>query len=645
MKIEKIAIKNYRSLKDIEIFFNHIVIFIGRNNSGKSSILQAINNFYTPNANTTIQDFYNGKTEVPIEITIEFKDFTPNEIEEFGTYIQEEKLIVKKIIRWNEDTFKPIEEYYSYTKQIPEFSEIRNSVGAMVKREAFTKLVEKGTLPGLSGKASSERVVEELMNGYEAEHPEKMEVVPTKGTFFGARNVGAGILDKFTKLIFLPAVKEAEEETQGNRSAIDQLLDIIVLEKIEQREDLQKFKATVTQQIIDKYSPENLGELDSLSHDISTVLNRYSPGSEIRLNWNEPMPPEINLPSVSRTVFEDNYEADVTHKGHGLQRAIILTLLEYLTLIKAKITDKNAEEDHPPIRIDTILAIEEPELYLHPARCRYFSDILLRLAKQERDVGQSSTQVIYTTHSPFFIGLERFDDLRLCRKIKQEEGAPFTNIDSFTIDQAGKRFNEICEGRTYRDPVANFRVRSIPVMNTIMNEGFFADFIVIVEGQSDFGVLWKLQELTKKDWNKHSIAILTTGGKGGTINSKIIFDGLNIPNYLLFDKDRGSEMQNKRILNLLNSKEKTLPAQKIFDNWAYNDYNLEEELENALTKDVYESIWDEINKELDCDDERIRKNPEMWARFTEIAYGRGLKFPHFEEIIEKIDALHKKIVV
>jgi hypothetical protein len=75
------------------------------------------------------------------------------------------------------------------------------------------------------------------------------------------------------------------------------------------------------------------------------------------------------------------------------------------------------------------------------------------------------------------------------------------------------RFVEVCDGRTFRDPVANFRVRSIPVMNTIMNEGFFADFIVMVEGQSDLGVLWKLQEIMRKEWNKQSIAILTTGGR------------------------------------------------------------------------------------------------------------------------------------
>ncbi|MGD0803521.1 MAG: AAA family ATPase [Candidatus Bathyarchaeia archaeon] len=645
MKIEKIIIKNYRSLKNVSTLFKNIVIFIGRNNSGKSSILQAINNFYTPEANTKIDDFYNGNAEEPIEIEIEFNNFTNKEIDEFRSYIQDDKLTIKKIIHWNDETSKSVEEYYSYKKQVPEFVQIRNTIGAIEKRRAFTQLVESVTLTGLTGRASSERVVDELMEQYEKDHPEKLQVFQTKGTFLGARNVGGGILDKYTKLIFLPAVKEASEETEGNRSAIDQLLDLIVLEKIEQRVDLREFKEVVTRSIINKYSPQNLGGLEDLSKDISTVLERYSPGSEIRLNWNEPVPPEINLPTVSRTVFEDNFESDVSHKGHGLQRAIILTPLEYLTIIKAKISEEEAEEGQVPVRIDTILAIEEPELYLHPARCRYFSDILLKLAKRDQEDEQPHTQVIYTTHSPFFVGLERFDDLRVCRKIKQEEAAPTINIHSFSIDQAGARFSEVCEGRTYRDPVANFRVRSIPLMNTIMNEGFFADFIVLVEGQSDLGVLWKLQELKEKNWNKYSIAILTTGGKGGVINSKIIFDGLKIPNYLIFDKDSTYDLQNRKILKLVQSRETTLPAQKVFDEWAYNDHNLETELDRILTTEVFESIWEEIEKELDCDDDRIRKNPEMWARFTEIAYGRCLKFPHFEDIIEKIDALHKKMIV
>jgi len=642
MRIEKITVKNFRSLKDITTNFYNLIAFVGRNNSGKSSMLHAIDIFFTPRAKIDSEDFYDRHVETPIEITLNFSHFTPKEKDEFSTYINNDELIVTKIIYWDEAASDSVEEYYSFSKQIPEFVEIRNISGALDSRKAFNELVEKGTLPDLKGKPRSVAELEKIMKTYEDEHPERLVLVKTKGTFFGARNVGGGILDKYTKFIFLQAVKEASEEVVGKNSAVNRLIDMIVMENIQNREDLISFREEINQRISEKYSPENLGQLDELSSLITTTLTRYSPGSEMLLEWDEVVPPNIPFPSVSCSIFEEGFEGDVSRQGHGLQRAVILTLLEHLTYaIAARIGGSDKGSQPSPLRIDSILAIEEPELYLHPSRCRYFSNILLQLAERDIRGAGSSTQILYSTHSPYFVGLERFDNIRLFKKRQLKNQVPFTEINYYSIAHAAARFEEVCGSRTYRNPVENFRLRSLPVMNTIMNEGFFADLVVIIEGQSDLGVLWKLQEILGKNWDQSSISMLPARGKGNIIKSKIIFDGLKIPNYVVFDKDISIDRNNQRLLRLVNFGGIELPTIKIHNKWAYNDHNLESELIRMLTEETYEEIWGKINAELDCDDERIRKNPEATARFTEIVYERDLNLPHYENIIKKIDELHK----
>ena len=42
MKISRLIIKNYRNLKDVDIFLGETVVLIGENNSGKSNLLRAV---------------------------------------------------------------------------------------------------------------------------------------------------------------------------------------------------------------------------------------------------------------------------------------------------------------------------------------------------------------------------------------------------------------------------------------------------------------------------------------------------------------------------------------------------------------------------------------------------------------------------
>lgn len=645
MRIDEIEAENFRCLKSVKASLHNLTVFVGRNGSGKSSMLHALDTLFKPKASITEEDFFNRDTDGPIEIKVTFTDFTNEERREFHAFIQNDRMIVTKIISYDSELDRFSEEYFSYESQVPRFAEIREIEGAREKTKALRELIAEGTLDGLDGSPRSEAETLEIMRRFEEEHPGLTELVRTKVHFFGARNIGGGKLDKYTRFIFLPAVKEASEETEGRESSINRLLDVLVLREIENRKDIVSFRDEIIQEVVEKYSPENLGGLDEISNSISETLSRYSPGSGLVLKWNEAEPPQIDLPSVTCDVSEDGFEGCVERKGHGLQRALILTLLEHLALTSAAEElkgDKTEEStDRETLRIDTILAIEEPEIYLHPSRARYLSKILLILA--ENNGKKSHTQVVYTTHSPYFVGLDRFDDLRLCRKSRDGEEIPCTRIGSYDLESASNRLEEIYgRRRELGNPRDNFKIRSVPVMNAVMNEGFFGDLVVLLEGPSDVGVLWKVQEILKKDWDQRSISLIPTGGKDSIIRPRIIFEGLGIPSFVLFDTDNLTNRTNQVFGRLLKIPGNNLPQEKIHDDWAYNEGNMEDELKRLISEGTYEEIWEQVERELECDDARVRKNPEAMARFIEKVYERGLTLPHYENIVSRITDLHDR---
>jgi len=73
MKIQRIEIKNYRSLNDLTVYPEDILALVGRNNSGKSNLIKALELFFEGSVRlTTDECFFNHKTGDPIEISITF---------------------------------------------------------------------------------------------------------------------------------------------------------------------------------------------------------------------------------------------------------------------------------------------------------------------------------------------------------------------------------------------------------------------------------------------------------------------------------------------------------------------------------------------------------------------------------------------
>jgi len=660
MIIKSVEVKNFRSIRETCLDCDNLTAIIGRNGAGKSSFLDAIDTFYDIAAPITEEDFFNRDIGSTIEIRVTYSNLRDDEKEEFQPYIKDDRLIVTKRISSENDRI--MQRYYAAALQIPRFAEIRAKPGKRDRAGAWNEMVDSDELPNLGGTVRSADEAERLMSEYEANHPEFMEPIEREEQFFGPRNIGGGKLDKFTKYVLVPAVRKASDEVSGKKGAIYQILDMIVLRKINAREDIQKFKSEFEERVKKLYSSENLTELPELGNSISQTLEKFAPGSQLKLGWDEVKPPEIPLPPARATLVEDSFEGEITRKGHGLQRALIVTLLQHLAIrVPIEPTAEDLDEKETGILKprgleisqgpDLILAIEEPELYLHPSRCRYLHNLLLQLSEKPGIGLGASNQIIYTSHSPYFIDLHHFDQIRMVRKIPSSDSlAPQSVVARFSLEHAKEKIAKVCNVDPDVFTRDSFRARAIPIMNTIVSEGFFTDVVVVVEGLSEVGILWKLQELMKKNWSRLGIVIVPAGGKNNIDRPVVIFQGLSIPTYFIFDadshlkgkggKEKDARNRNHRYLRLANVPIEDFPDTQVHKTWAVFKDTLEGILKNELGDKTFLFIQKEVASELGYDDmNRVNKNIEGAARFIELIYKKRYRIPTLEEIIEKITRL------
>jgi energy-coupling factor transporter ATP-binding protein EcfA2 len=602
MIIQRIEINNFRSLKSVDISCTDLLAILGRNGAGKSSVLHALDVFYNTAAQINEFDYFDKDTTAEIIIRVSYGDLRDDEIKEFSSYITDGKLIVSKVI--NSGGAR----YYAASRQLPEFAEIRK-LAAVPKRQGYNDLVSSGKYADLTQKANSAPAVEEAMASFEASHQELLQVYQKETQFFGPKNIGGGKLDKFTKFVLIPAVRDASSETE-RRGAILQLIDVLVMRSVNARQDVRGLNAEFEKRVKEVYSADNLTELRSLSSLITQVLKRYAPGAELDLSFGEVIPPKLNLPPTVASLVEDNFKCPISYSGHGLQRALIFALLQQLSLTEQSepqepesSTDPEPGETFESRMPDLILAIEEPELYLHPSRCRYLSSVMFQLSKKPEQVIEPRTQIIYGTHSPFFVDLQRFDQIKLARKIPVDGTTTLqTKITSYTKEEASKRLAEISQKNPEDFTDVSFVAHASPVMTTIVNEGFFSDLVVIVEGTSEVGAIWALQQIRSRNWDALGITVLPAGGKNNIDRPVVVFRGLDIPTYFIFDGD-SSKTGKKRddairtnhlLLRLAGITPIDFPPSGVFETWSVFNDKIEKEFEIALGKEKFDTIRSEV---------------------------------------------------
>jgi predicted ATP-dependent endonuclease of OLD family len=251
------------------------------------------------------------------------------------------------------------------------------------------------------------------------------------------------------------------------------------------------------------------------------------------------------------------------------------------------------------------------------------------------------TQVIYATHSPFFVGIDRVDQIRLLRKVPGEKMAPkMTRIISTSMEHAAEILWKANGATGPKYTSETLRPRLQAVMTPWMSEGFFADSVVLVEGEDDRAAILGAASRRGVNLDSVGISVLPCGGKTSMDRPAVIFSELGIRVYPVWDSDRGDPKakpeDNQRLLRLMGVTIEGWPS-GVHDRFACFEVNLEATLKAELGEADYETWLSQAETEFAIPKRKhATKNPAVVARILEMAAGAGKNSGTLEAIVERI---------
>ena len=388
MKLLELTIKNFRAIgsgiedRGITINLksasdeNDIVILIGANNAGKSSILSAYD-YFVNNYEAKENDFNDRNQK--IEIIVKLKAESPNDadliaIKQFFNS-NDEILEVKKIWEYESPKKpkiglcypeKPNNWHFGNDTQQKKFdSQIRPSLPTPIWINGFTDL---------------ETLIKDFQTHIRKIVVEKLQDSPEYKALQKAR-------EDFQQLVSNdPQTAEIEKEIND---------------------------------IIKDVFPQVFLSIKNIGNDIKFV---------------------DNLQKFTQIYAQENQEmVDLNYQGHGVRRQFALSVSKFLSALdgikgikKKTVNEITSVNTTNNIRLKTkMLLIEEPELYLHPSAIRSMQRLLYKLAET------SEFQILCATHSPIAIDLSK-EQSSLVRVVREKGTTQCYQVQSSLFNKSDR---------------------------------------------------------------------------------------------------------------------------------------------------------------------------------------------------------------
>ncbi|GEM55918.1 hypothetical protein B0A58_11555 [Flavobacterium branchiophilum NBRC 15030 = ATCC 35035] len=372
--IDKIRIKNFRVLKDIEVNLKPITILVGANNAGKTTLLRALNSVLGISRNQINQDDLfidkDGKQaskEIIIDIRIVSIDENGNRVNDFDNKWSSK-------LGGTDKTFDTNGEFFAF-------------------RTIYNFGIEDTPTTSFSQFANWEN--------------EQLSVNEFKSINQIRNNI---------KMYFIDAQRDILEDSKQRTSFFGKLVS-----NLDYGENIENLKSQI--ETLNKSAIENSEVLKHLKEELKQLnLTTQTKGEGVTLN---PFPKKISdLHKGMKVYFQDNNSDAFSMENHGMGTrswASIITAGAF-TSWQTKQIDEKIENGKETDLLFPIFALEEPEAHLHPNAQR-------TLYKQLKNF---KGQKIVSTHSPYIAGQADLEELR--HFYKDGDASVVSEIDLSILD-------------------------------------------------------------------------------------------------------------------------------------------------------------------------------------------------------------------
>lgn len=488
MKLRSVRVHNYRAIIDEEFHFHDYTLLVGANNSGKSTVIDAIRVFYEKDGFK-----YQHDTDFPYVETSDDES-------------------------WVEVTFVlDDEEYESLADQY-------KLPGNQLRLRKFLKTNRK-----MSGNKSAAGFIFGYKNdGSISEEP-----------FYGAKNVQSG---KIGDIIYIPAISKVDDHAKlTGPSALRDLLNDILKDVISTGTAYEQFSAAVDTfaQTIRGQQTDDNRSLAGLEAELNTLLERWM--VEFQLRFTPPSLTEIIKSMTTWEVVDKEHgkSQDIGLYGSGLQRYFIYCLIQIGAQYVGKRQHTRTKEFSPDLNI---LLFEEPEAFLHPPQQVDLARNLRELAKRR------NWQVICATHSAHFVS-RNVDELRAVIRVRRTQGRvekfQISDSDWLRIIDANQAINAIASryprlAKMLRDDDYRPEMEAVKYfiwLNPDRASAFFADHVLMVEGPSEVALISRMIADGRIKGVRSGLYVMDCMGKYNLHRFMNLFSCLGIRHSVLYDDD------------------------------------------------------------------------------------------------------------
>ncbi len=278
--------------------------------------------------------------------------------------------------------------------------------------------------------------------------------------YLNNERVPHGNLEKFLpQVLFIPAVVNVEDELKFKRDSVVSKLLLPIIEKTSEGRSSEESIPALKKKLLDAIQ----NEIKDIQNYLRDELSKIWDGIEdVRIVFPEPRLDKAFNPEIE---IKDKYlenNISITYRGSGIQRHLILALLEIYRKLE--------------IGKSCILLIEEPEIYLHIGAQKKMCSILKDISKEG--------QVIISTHSNIFVDKSDLSTTYLLIKENGETKLRKFEGDKEILDELGISPSDI----------------------------FLTNGIILVEGPSDVEIVKIFADAIFENWDEYNIAVLPIGG-------------------------------------------------------------------------------------------------------------------------------------
>lgn len=484
MYLSRLYIKNYRSIKELDIQFTKgKSVIIGRNNAGKSNIIKAIDLLlgeniptYAKAENITENDFYSwkevvdGKTIVKsakelfiwCELTRELNEpLNYDEIYKcYGYYVYSEKTGEWEIVDGKK---RPIKRHIRLPRET-----IPNNYSKLFEINEDDNDDKKWVDPKLRHQEPFEKEFNDkyiFAFAFIAKKDEEGKIIKDI-RFLYCEDINsswilafrASVRNELLQSAIIPSFRDPQNQLRlSNWTWYGKLMKHLTADHAESDKLQEAFKNV--KEVAD-------GIFENVKDKVSsTSLKVAFPETELHFQFNADT--KIDIYKNCLIYVDDGFKSLLTEKGSGIQSATIIGLFNYYTQYVNTVTS-------------ALLCIEEPEVYLHPHARRVISDRL------DEFLNNNKNQVILTTHSVEFIRTVG-EDLNIVLVRKHEDN-------------------------TVAAPIKIKKYKDLLIDNN-QNEIFFADKVVVCEGYDDFILRAVAKEAYPQKLDERNISIVSAGSK------------------------------------------------------------------------------------------------------------------------------------